>query len=126
GIDRDTRPPPGGEIGHDAAGEPNGLFLDAAMQLILPVVVDIGTHGPNFHVELGLEEAVDLIDTAGTAFLEAGLTTVCDAQVSRRELIAYREAQRQRRLLVRTVCMPLSHQLEELLSIGLAGPFGDD
>jgi predicted amidohydrolase YtcJ len=126
GIDRETVPPPGGEIGHDAAGEPNGLFLDAAMQLILPVVVDIGIHGPNFHVELGLEEAVDLIDTAGTAFVEAGLTAVCDAQVSSRELNAYREAQRQGRLLVRTVCMPLSHQLKEYRSIGLSGPFGDD
>jgi len=27
---------------------------------------------------------------------------------------------------VRTVCMPLSHQLEEYLAVGLAGPFGDD
>jgi predicted amidohydrolase YtcJ len=126
GIDRDTPAPPGGEIGHDSAGEPNGLFLDAAMQLILPVVVDIGTHGPNFHVELGLEEAVDLIEHAGIAFVEAGLTTVCDAQVTRRELAAYREAHRQERLLVRTVCMPLSHQLEEYRSIGLTGPFGDD
>jgi predicted amidohydrolase YtcJ len=126
GIDRDTPAPPGGEIGHDSAGEPNGLFLDAAMQLILPVVVDIGTHGPNFHVELGLEEAVGLIEHAGIAFVDAGLTTVCDAQVTRRELAAYREAHRQERLLVRTVCMPLSHQLEEYRSIGLTGPFGDD
>src|SRR5436853_703818 len=48
GIDRHTVAPPGGEIGRDAAGEPNGLFLDGAMQLILPVVVDIATHGPHF------------------------------------------------------------------------------
>ena len=55
-----------------------------------------------------------------------GLTTVCDAQVSRRELDAYRAALAAGRLPVRTVCMPLSHQLDEYLSIGLAGPFGDD
>jgi len=126
GIDRDTPDPPGGQLGRDAAGEPDGLFLDAAMQLILPVVVDIGSHGPNFHTELSLEDSVDLTERACTAFLEAGLTTVCDPQVSRRELAAYREARRQGRLPVRTVCMPLSHQLEEFRAVGLAGPFGDD
>ena len=44
----------------------------------------------------------------------------------RRELLAYREARRQGRLPLRTVCMPLSHQLEEFRAVGLAGPFGDD
>src|SRR5213075_3258251 len=73
-----------------------------------------------------LERSVDLVEHAGNAFLEAGLTTVCDPQVSRRELNAYREAKRQGRLPLRTVCMPLSHQLEEFRAVGLAGPFGDD
>jgi predicted amidohydrolase YtcJ len=95
------------------------------MNLVLPVVVDIGSHGPNFHTEAPLEELVDAVDRAGSAFLAAGLTTVCDAQVSRRELLAYRAAADAGRLRLRTVCMPLSHQLDEYLSIGLAGPFGD-
>jgi predicted amidohydrolase YtcJ len=96
------------------------------MNLILPVALDIGAHGPNFHTVTTVQESVDNVEQAGRAFLEAGLTTVCDAQVTRRELVAYREAQRQGKLGVRTVCMPLSHQLNELLSLGLAGPFGDD
>jgi predicted amidohydrolase YtcJ len=65
-------------------------------------------------------------ERAGRAFLAAGLTTVCDAQVTSRELGAYREARRLGRLPVRTICMPLSHQLDSYQSIGMAGPFGDD
>ena len=125
-IGRETPDPPGGQLGRDATGEPNGVFFDAAMQLILPVALDIGSHGPNFHTEIALERSVDLVEQAGNAFLEAGLTTVCDPQVSRRELLAYREARRQGRLPLRTVCMPLSHQLEDFRSVGLAGPFGND
>jgi hypothetical protein len=126
GIGEDTPDPQGGRLVRDANGRPTGLFLDAAMNLILPVAVDIGAHGPNFHAATTVEESVADVERAGRAFLEAGLTTVCDAQVTRRELVAYREARRRGKLGVRTVCMPLSHQLDELLSLGLAGPFGDD
>ena len=87
------------------------MFLESALGMLQPVVVDIGHHGPNFHVEASLDELVDAVDRAGTAFLAAGITTVCDAQVSKREMAAYREARRQGRLHVRTACMPLSHQL---------------
>ena len=126
GLRDDTPDPPGGELVRDPSGRLTGLCLEAAMNVVLPVVVDIGRHGPNFHTEASLEELVDAVDRAGKAFLEAGLTTVCDAQVTRRELAAYRAAANAGRLRLRTVCMPLSHQLDEYLSLGLAGPFGDD
>lgn len=126
GLDEATPDPPGGELVRDGEGRLTGLCLDAAMNLILPVVVDIGSHGPNFHTEAPVEELVDAVDRAGAAYLAVGLTTVCDAQVSRRELEAYRAALASGRLRLRTVCMPLSHQLEEYRSIGLAGPFGDE
>ena len=126
GVGQSTPDPQGGRLVRDANGRLTGLCLDAAMSLILPVAVDIGSHGPNFHTVATLEESVAHVERAGRAFLEAGLTTVCDAQVTRRELTAYREARRRGVLGVRTVCMPLSHQLPEMLSIGLAGPFGDD
>lgn len=122
----DTPDPPGGQLVRDAAGRLTGLCLDAAMNLVLPVIVDIGSHGPNFHTEEPLQELVDAVDLAGTAFLRCGLTTVCDAQVTRRELTAYRAALAAGRLRVRTVCMPLSHQLDGYRQLGLAGPFGDD
>lgn len=126
GLGEETPDPAGGQLVRDAAGHLTGMCLDAAMNLLLPVAVDIGSHGPNFHTDAPLDELVDAVDRAGAAFLAAGLTTVCDAQVSRRELEAYRAAVDAGRLRVRTVCMPLSHQLDDYLSIGLAGPFGDD
>jgi predicted amidohydrolase YtcJ len=66
------------------------------------------------------------MDEASQRYLAAGLTTVCDPQVTSRELNAYRQARAAGVLRIRTVVLPLSHQLEELLAIGLVGPLGDD
>jgi predicted amidohydrolase YtcJ len=126
GISEFAPDPPGGTFLRDADGRLSGLCEDAAMGLVLPVAVDIGSHGPNFHTEAPLGDLVSAVERAGRAFLAAGLTTVCDAQVTSRELAAYREARRLGRLPLRTVCMPLSHQLDAYKSIGMAGPFGDD
>lgn len=126
GVSDDVGDPPGGTVVRDEAGRPTGLFLDAATRLVMTSAVDIGHHGPDFHVSRPLEELLDGLDVATRAFHEAGLTTVCDPQVTARELVAYREARRQGRLRIRTACMPLSHELDDLLRIGLAGPFGDD
>jgi len=125
-LSDDTPNPPGGELVRDAAGRITGLCLDAAMGLVLPTAVDIGSHGPNFHVDAPLEDLVAAVDRAGRAFVAAGLTTVCDAQVTSRELRGYREAYRKGDWWVRTACMPLSHQLNEYRTIGLAGSFGND
>jgi predicted amidohydrolase YtcJ len=126
GITEETPDPPGGRIVRDEQGRPTGLLVEAALALLQPVVVDIGHHGPNFHVARPLEALVAAVDSAGRAFVAAGLTTVCDAQVTRRELRAYREARQLGRLALRTVCMPLSHQLPELESVGLGSGWGDD
>lgn len=126
GISDDVGNPKGGQFIRDEDGRLTGFCLDTAMQLILPVAVEIGCHGPNFHTQVPLEDLVAYLDEAGPAYLAAGLTTVCDPQVTLREMTAYREARRQGKLYLRTVCMPLSHQLDALMSIGLAGPFGDD
>jgi hypothetical protein len=126
GVTDDTPDPSGGELVRDEAGRLTGLCLDGAMGLVLPVAVDIGNHGPNFHTEAPLAELVDDVERAGRAFLAAGLTTVCDAQVTSRELTAYREARAAGRLPIRTVAMPLSHQLDAYASVGIAGPLGDD
>jgi predicted amidohydrolase YtcJ len=125
-VTENTPDPPGGRIDRDERGLPTGLFRDGAMALVQPAAVDVGHHGPNFHVAADLGELVAAVERAATAYLAAGLTTVCDAQVTSRELAAYREARAQGRLSVRTVCMPLSHQLGSYQATGLAGPFGDE
>ena len=126
GVDDATPDPAGGRLVRDAAGHPTGLCLDTACGLVVPTDVDIGSHGPNFHTREPLPRLVGAVERASAAFLAAGLTAVCDAQVTSRELAAYREARRLGRLGVRTVCMPLSHQLETYAAAGLVGPFGDD
>jgi predicted amidohydrolase YtcJ len=126
GIDDDTPDPKGGRLVRDPAGRITGLCQDAAQGLVQPVAVDIGSHGTNFHLEAPTEELLAALERAGTAFLAAGLTTVADAQVTKREMAAYREARRRGTWWVRTACMPLSHQLGQYGAVGLAGPFGDD
>lgn len=126
GISEDTPDPQGGAFVRDGAGQLTGLCLDAATNLILPVSVDIGSHGPNFHTEAAVADLVALLEAAGPAYHAAGLTTVCDPQVTSRELTAYRAALAAGALHVRVACMPLSHQLQQLRAIGLAGPFGGE
>jgi predicted amidohydrolase YtcJ len=126
GIDDATEDPPGGRFVRDAAGHLTGLCLDGACGAVVPTDVDVGSHGPNFHTRAPLDTLVAAVDRASRAFLAAGLTCVADAQVTSRELAAYREARDRGVLGVRTVCMPLSHQRDEYRAIGLVGPFGDD
>jgi len=126
GVTDDTPDPKGGALARDGEGRLTGLCLDTAMGLVLPVAVDIGCHGPNFHFKVPLEDHLAGLERATDAYLAAGLTTVGDAQVTRRELTVYSEARRRGLLRIRTVCMPLSSQLDELLALGLTGPFGDE
>jgi predicted amidohydrolase YtcJ len=126
GITDDVSDPPGGSFERDSAGRPTGLLLDSATNLVLLSSVDIGGHGPNIHTAIETEALVTMLDEASRRYLAAGLTTVCDPQVTSRELSAYREARARGVLRIRTVALPLSHQLEQLLAIGLVGPFGDD
>jgi predicted amidohydrolase YtcJ len=126
GVTDDVADPPGGSLERDAAGRPTGLLLDSATNLVLQSSVDIGGHGPNIHTAIETEALVAMLGEASRRYLAAGLTTICDPQVTSRELTAYREARARGALRIRTVAMPLSHQLEQLLAIGLVGPFGDD
>jgi predicted amidohydrolase YtcJ len=126
GIGDHLADPPGGTVERDAAGRPTGILRDAATNLVLQHSVDIGRHGPNFHMAVPLEDLVAMLAEANRRYLAAGLTTICDPQVTRRELEAYQEARRRGVVDLRVVAMPLSHQLDEFLGVGLVGPFGDD
>jgi predicted amidohydrolase YtcJ len=126
GIRDDAEDPPGGRFVRDTTGRLTGLCLDAACGAVVPTDVDVGSHGPNFHTRAPIETLVAAVERASRAFLAAGLTCVADAQVTRREVAAYREARNRGVLGVRTVCMPLSHQFETYGALGIAGPLGDD
>ncbi len=126
GVADDVADPVGGRFERDQDGHLTGLCLDTACGLVVPTDVDIGSHGPNFHIRGSIDTLVAAVVRASEAFLAAGLTCVCDAQVTARELGGYREARARGSLPIRTVCMPLSHQLDAFAAIGLVGPFGDE
>jgi predicted amidohydrolase YtcJ len=126
GVTDDAGDPEGGRLVRDDRGRLSGYCLDAAQGLVVPIAVDIGHHGPGFHDDAPLDEIVGDIDRASRAYLAAGVTSIVDAQVTRRELDGYRAARDQGILGVRVTAMPISSQLDEYLAVGLAGAFGDD
>ncbi|WP_342000095.1 amidohydrolase [Microbacterium sp. LWH7-1.2] len=126
GVDRDTPNPEGGEIFRDADGEPTGEISDAACNMLTGVHgVKIGHHGPNFHLADEPDEHLRQLDVATQRFLAGGVTTIGDAQVSRREFDMYLRLAEAGRLQLRVSMYLLSHLLDEALEMGLVGQFGN-
>ena len=126
GLTESVSDPSGGSLERDASGQLTGLLLDSATNLVLQTSVDICGHGPNIHTAIETDKLARMIGEASRRYLAAGLTTICDPQVTSREMRAYRLARASGNLPIRTVMLPLSHQLDELEAIGLVGPIGDD
>ncbi|WP_127473201.1 amidohydrolase [Microbacterium sulfonylureivorans] len=126
GVTRDTPDPDGGEIFRDAEGELTGEISDAACNMLTGVHgVKIGHHGPNFHLADEPEEHLRQLDVATQRFLAGGVTTIGDAQVSRREFDMYLRLAEAGRLDVRVSMYLLSHLLDDALEMGLVGQFGN-
>jgi len=126
GVDRDTPNPEGGEFFRDADGELTGELSDAACNILTGVHgVKIGHHGPNFHLADEPEEHLRQLDLATRQFLAGGVTTIGDAQVSRREFDMYLRLAEAGRLELRVSMYLLSHLLDDALEMGLVGQFGN-
>jgi predicted amidohydrolase YtcJ len=93
-VDKDTKSPPSGQIIRDAAGVPTGVFIDGAMGLVGRAVPSPSKDD----IKRRLLAAQQLV-------LEQGLTSVHDAGISRSVAEAYRELDRERRLIVRIYAM---------------------
>ncbi|WP_055478466.1 amidohydrolase [Sphaerimonospora mesophila] len=118
--------PAGGYFDRDEAGRARGYCVDAALDLVFPRAVDIGCHGPNFHFDAAADDLDHALEVGVRAYQAAGITTVCDPQVTRREMSTYLRAWRRGRLGVRVVAMPLSSNLPSLTEAGLSSGIGDD
>ncbi|KTR85954.1 amidohydrolase [Leucobacter chromiiresistens] len=126
GITRDTPNPEGGEFFRDADGELTGELSDAACNVLTGLHgVKIGHHGPNFHLGDEPAEHQRQLDLVQREFLRGGVTAIGDAQVSKREFAAYLEAADRGALDMRVSMYFLSHLLDQVLDIGLTGPFGN-
>ena len=89
-VEKDTQAPPSGQIIRDAAGDPTGVFIDGAMSLVGRAVPSPGKDD----IKRRLLAAQQLV-------LEQGLTSVHDAGISRSVAEAYRELDREGKLVVR-------------------------
>lgn len=81
GISRETPDPPGGRIIRDAAGNPTGVFVDAAMDLVashLPPLTD--------------DEANEAMATALHECLKNGITGIHDMGVDLRDIELFKRA----------------------------------
>jgi predicted amidohydrolase YtcJ len=97
GITRDTPDPPGGEIIRDETGEPTGIFVDNAEDLI------------DRHVDAEMPDTAALILKAQEMCLSAGLTGVHDAYVVPADVEVYRELADSGRLKLRIYAMVAGH-----------------
>ncbi|MBU2693607.1 amidohydrolase [Pimelobacter sp. 30-1] len=126
GVTRETPNPAGGEFFRDADGELTGELSDAACNILTGVHgVKVGHHGPNFHLGDAPEEHLRQLRAAQRRFLEGGVTTIGDAQVSRREFDMYLRLAEDGDLTLRVSMYFLSHLLEEGIEIGMHGAFGN-
>ncbi len=81
GITRATPDPPGGRIVRDAAGEPTGILIDAAMDRVARAIPPTGS-----------EAKARAIARSQEALAAAGLTAVHDMGMSAGDLAVYRES----------------------------------
>ena len=126
GVDRDTPNPDGGEFFRDEHGELTGELQDAACNILTGVHgVKVGHHGPNFHLEDEPEEHLRQLAVAQEKFLAGGVTTIGDAQVSRREFDMYLRLAESGLLKTRVSMYLLSHLLDQVVEMGLHGSFGN-
>ncbi|GMG88265.1 amidohydrolase [Biformimicrobium ophioploci] len=112
GITRDTRSPEGGEIILDEQGEPTGVLIDNAMNLMANAIP-----APT------LADDKASLEAAFRIALSLGLTGVHDAGVARQGLKAYRELAAENRIPLRMYPMVAieSKDIEALLSEGWIG-----
>jgi predicted amidohydrolase YtcJ len=92
GITRATKAPAGGEIVHDAKGEPTGVLVDNAQGLVEPP-------------ERSADEVRRALDLATDECLAKGVTSLTDAGAGTDVLAVYREAAAAGRLRTRLYVM---------------------
>lgn len=110
GITADTEDPEGGQILRDDNGEPTGILIDSAMQLITDVMPDISS-----------DIRREAVLKAQEHILQNGITQVLDAGVSAAGLADFRALNEQGKLKLRINAMVSAAEptLDTILSEGV-------
>lgn len=90
GVDKDTKDPPGGRIERDANGNPDGVFVDGAMELIAKKIPPMDA-----------AEARKSLDAALAEMARVGLTGVHDAGIDADTFALYKHYADAHRLTAR-------------------------
>lgn len=116
GITRDTQPPEGGGIAHDADGEPTGLLLETAQELVARLLPPTTT-----------DDLVAALGQCARAYLATGITSSADASVSDSQwLDAFQRAAADGTNPLRTSLMLRESLLPHLAAVGFRTGFGND
>lgn len=90
GINKNTPSPAGGEIVKDSNGEPTGIFIDNAMELIFKV-----------QPALSIGEKKAALIRGLSALAEVGLTSVHDAGISAENIELYKSLAKEQNMAIR-------------------------
>ncbi|MCP1338470.1 amidohydrolase [Idiomarina sp. M1R2S28] len=109
GIDKDTVAPEGGEIVRDEQGNPTGVLVDNAMQLVEDIIPEPSLQQQRAAYELAFEHLVKL-----------GITSVHDAGINADEISVYKGLHNQGRMPLRVYGMIAATEpkLAQLLAEG--------
>lgn len=94
GITKNTPDPDGGQIIRDAHGQPTGVLIDNAINLIAKLIAEPSKQELEHYLELGVKQA-----------LSFGITSFHDAGASRKTLDLYQEKARLNQLELRIYAM---------------------
>jgi predicted amidohydrolase YtcJ len=113
GITAKTPDPPGGEIVHDAQGNPTGVLKDAAQDLVVKVMPPMTPA----HRMRAIHQAMDHAASVG-------VTSVQDMNPSYDDVRTYAELQEKSALTVRIYAAPLETGWRDQAKIGIRRAFG--
>jgi len=119
GITRNTPDPPGGTIVKNEEGEPTGLLLENAIDLIAPGFLETGAGLFTF------EESKEALRVATEAAAENGLTSIMDVLAGDAQVKAYQELEAEGKLPIRVNFQLMFQLLDDLVEIGIESGFGD-
>jgi predicted amidohydrolase YtcJ len=115
GVTATTKSPAGGEIVHDAQGNPTGVFKDAAQSLIDKVIPDPGLETRIRGARRALEHAASL-----------GVTSVQDMAVNYGDIAAYSVLAERGELTSRIYAAPMETHWQDQAKLGIRHAFGSD
>jgi predicted amidohydrolase YtcJ len=119
GVDRNTPSPDGGTIEKDAKGEPTGILLENAINLVAPGFLETGAGLFSY------EETKEALRYCAMKAAEWGLTSIVDILAGDAQVKAYQELEAEGKLPVR-INFYLGYQLlDSVINLGIMSGFGN-